>query len=270
MTKTDPLGFAQTDSFDNLQVKFADSWRGSLTLHQHLFLIFQVSERLGLNPGCLLCVDGWCDTTSSLSWPELHAKMRASGRQQFKPSDFYYSLCSRAVIRYKLFLPQEEKKKPFWLRFPYTPKPNEQNGFHLPALATLPCSTCFPLCCGFSRHYHPLLSLLLLHQSIPQTDNLTCSAFHGVHVLSPSALCGLTAQWLANVVLAWPWNGKVRSATLLIFTHKHTCTFIPHNHTCMCIDCVHTLRRKHTGCSWHKTHLSTEISRLNQAWHLWR
>lgn len=163
---------------------------------------------------------------------------------------------------------RREKKKPFWLRFPYTPKPNEQNGFHLPALATLPCSTCFPLCCGFSRHYRPLPSLLLLHQSIPQTDNLTCSAFHGAHVLSPRALCGLTAQRLANIVLAWPWNGKVRSATLLIFTHKHTCTFLPHNHTCMCIDCVHTLRCKHyrlfttrnTPLDWNKQTESSLIS----------
>lgn len=114
----------------------------------------------------------------------------------------------------------------------------------LPSLHSL-APHAFSLRCGFSRHYRPLPSLLLLHQSIPQTDNLTCSAFHGARVLSPSALCGLTAQRLANIVLAWPWNGKVRSATLLIFTHKHTCTFLPHNHTCMCIDCVHALGRKH-------------------------
>lgn len=153
-------------------------------------------------------VNGWCGTLSSLTWPELHVQMRASGRQQLKRTDFYDPLCCRAVIRYKLFLPQEKKESAFLLHFPYTPKPNEQNGFYLPAITTLSCSTCFPLCCGFSRHYHPLLALLLLHQSIPQTDNLTCSAFHGAYVLSPSALCGLTAQWLANNVLAWPLTGR--------------------------------------------------------------
>lgn len=137
----------------------------------------------------------WAGLSSMSKWELLFG-----GRQQFKQTDFYYSLCNRAVIRHKLFLPQEEeekKKRPLLLPFPYTPKPNEQKGFHLPALASFCCYTCFPLCCGFTHHYHPLFSLLLLRQPIPQTDNLTCSAFHGACVLSPRA------RWPHRTVPGW-------------------------------------------------------------------
>lgn len=95
----------------------------------------------------------------------------------------FTTLCAAGLSLDKLLLPQGEKT--FLLHFPYTPKPNKQNRFHLRALTALSFFTCFTPCCGFSHQYHPLLFLLLLHQSISQTHNLTCSAFRGAFVLSP-------------------------------------------------------------------------------------
>lgn len=207
MTNTDTLGFVLTDSSDNLVMSkssFADSWRASLALHQRLVLIFEIRSWFILNPGCHSCVNSWCEMPSSLSWPELQVKMRPSGRQQFKRTDFYYSVRSRAVIRYKLFLPRgtKKKKKPFLPCFLYTPKPNEQNGFHLPAPHYSPAPHAVP-CAAVSLviiTHHSLCSSSI--NPSPQTDSFTCSAFRDAYVLGPRALCGLTAQRSANNVLA--------------------------------------------------------------------